>query len=132
MTLVIGAFTIGLILSLLSLGVLISFRILRFCDITVDGSITLGAATTAVLLVDGTPPWLATLAGTVSRHGGGIRHRHPAHAFPGAGAAVGHPRDDGVVFNQPARHGPQQRAAARRAQPVGRPRGVADAPGRRP
>jgi putative ABC transport system permease protein len=66
MTLVIGAFTIGLILSLLSLGVLISFRILRFCDITVDGSITLGAATTAVLLVKGAPPWLATLAGTIA------------------------------------------------------------------
>lgn len=66
MTLVVGAFTLGLILSLLSVGVLISFRILRYCDITVDGSITLGAATTAILLVHGTPPWLATLAGTVA------------------------------------------------------------------
>lgn len=63
MTLIIGAFTIGLILALLSLGVLISFRILCYCDITVDGSITLGAATAAVLLVKGCPPWLATLAG---------------------------------------------------------------------
>ncbi len=61
MTLVIGAFTIGLILSLLALGMLISFRIQRYCDITVDGSITLGAATAAVLLVHGWPPWAATL-----------------------------------------------------------------------
>ena len=44
MTLVIGAFTIGFILALLSIGVWISFRVLRFTDITVDGSITLGAA----------------------------------------------------------------------------------------
>lgn len=62
MTLVLGAFTIGLILSLLALGMLLSFRIQRYCDITVDGSITLGAAIAAVLLVHGWPPWAATLA----------------------------------------------------------------------
>ena len=62
MTLVMGAFTIGFILALLSIGVWISFRVLRFTDITVDGSITLGAAVTAVLLVRGWSPWSATLA----------------------------------------------------------------------
>ncbi|MCF8366773.1 MAG: ABC transporter permease [Bacteroidales bacterium] len=62
MNLIIGAFTIGLILSLLSLGMLISFRMIRFTDITVDGSITLGASLTAVLIMAGWSPWLATLA----------------------------------------------------------------------
>jgi len=62
MSLVIGAFTMGLILSLLSLGMLISFRMIRFTDITVDGSITLGASLTAVLISGGWNPWLATLA----------------------------------------------------------------------
>lgn len=66
MTLVIGAFTIGFILALLSIGVWISFRVLRFTDITVDGSITLGAATTAILLVHGQPAWLATLAAVLA------------------------------------------------------------------
>lgn len=66
MTLVIGAFTIGLILSLLTIGVWITFRVLRYTDITVDGSITLGAATTAILLVQGQPPWLATLAAVLA------------------------------------------------------------------
>ncbi len=60
MTLIIGAFTIGLILSLLSLGMLISFRMIRFTDITVDGSLTLGASLTAVLIMAGWSPWLAT------------------------------------------------------------------------
>ena len=46
-----GAITLGLIFSLLALGVLISFRILSFRDLTVDGSITLGGAVTATLLV---------------------------------------------------------------------------------
>ncbi len=62
MTLVIGALTMGLIISLLSIGVWLSFRILRYCDITVDGSITLGASVCAVMLIGGWSPWIATLA----------------------------------------------------------------------
>jgi putative ABC transport system permease protein len=63
MTLLLGAWTIGLILSLLALGVFVSFRVFRFPDITTDGSITLGAAVAAVLLMKGAPPLVATLAG---------------------------------------------------------------------
>ena len=44
MTLVIGAWTIGIILTLLAIGVYVSFRICDFADITTDGSFTLGAA----------------------------------------------------------------------------------------
>ncbi len=61
MNLIIGAFTIGLILSLLSMGMLISFRMIKFTDITVDGSFTLGASITAVLIMSGWSPWLASL-----------------------------------------------------------------------
>jgi putative tryptophan/tyrosine transport system permease protein len=60
MTLLVGSFTMGLILSLLALGVLISFRILAFRDLTVDGSIALGGAVAAALLAAGWNPWLAT------------------------------------------------------------------------
>jgi len=63
MTLLLGATTIGLILALLALGVYLSFRIFNFPDITADGSITLGASVTAMLLVHHWSPWLATLAG---------------------------------------------------------------------
>jgi len=62
MSLLIGAMTIGFILSLLALGVLLSFRIFAFPDITAEGSITLGAAVAAALLVKGTSPLLATTA----------------------------------------------------------------------
>ena len=62
MTLLLGALTMGLILSLLGLGIYISYRIFGIADITVDGSITLGAAICAVLIVKGTHPLLATLA----------------------------------------------------------------------
>ena len=65
MTLLIGALIIGLILSLLALGVLVSFRIFSMPDITTDGSITLGASIAAVLLVKGVNPVLATAAGAL-------------------------------------------------------------------
>jgi putative tryptophan/tyrosine transport system permease protein len=63
MTLLIGATTIGLILALLAMGVYLSFRIFNFPDITADGSITLGAAVTATLLVKNVSPAVATVAG---------------------------------------------------------------------
>ena len=70
MSLLIGALTIGFILSLLALGVYVSFRIFDFPDITAEGSITLGAAVTATLLVNGWSPLAATgmgfLAGLVA------------------------------------------------------------------
>ncbi|MGH7789707.1 MAG: ABC transporter permease [Candidatus Binatia bacterium] len=63
MTLLIGALTLGLIMSLLALGVYVSFRIFGLADITVDGSLTFGAAVTAVLIVvHGVDPALATAA----------------------------------------------------------------------
>lgn len=65
MTLLLGALTIGLILSLLAMGVFISFRIFEIPDITTDGSITLGASIAAVLLVNQVNPFLATAAGAL-------------------------------------------------------------------
>lgn len=61
-----GAVEIGLIFSLVALGVFISFRLLRFPDLTVDGSFPLGGAVCAVLIAQGINPWLATLAGTAA------------------------------------------------------------------
>jgi putative tryptophan/tyrosine transport system permease protein len=62
MLLLIGALTVGLILSLLALGIFISFRIFEFPDITADGSITLGGSVAAVLLVAHVDPVTATAA----------------------------------------------------------------------
>jgi len=62
MLLLVGALTIGLILSLLALGIFISFRIFEFPDITADGSITLGGSVAAVLLVAHVDPVTATAA----------------------------------------------------------------------
>jgi putative ABC transport system permease protein len=48
------------------LGVFITFRVLDFPDLTVDGSLPLGAAVTATLIVHGQSPWLATLVGVAA------------------------------------------------------------------
>jgi len=64
MTLLIGALTLGIILALLALGVYISYRIFDIADITVDGSLTFGAAVASVLLVKhGVHPLWASGAG---------------------------------------------------------------------
>src|SRR5437868_10101702 len=55
-----GALEIGLIFSLVALGVLISFRILNFPDLTVDGSFPLGGAVAATLIASGQDPFIAT------------------------------------------------------------------------
>src|SRR5262245_43905085 len=57
-----GAIEIGLVFGLVGLGVFLSFRVLNFPDLTVDGSFPLGAAVCATLIVHGVNPWLATLA----------------------------------------------------------------------
>ena len=55
-----GALEIGLIYGLVALGVFLSFRVLSFPDLTVDGSFPLGAAVAASAIVGGLDPYLAT------------------------------------------------------------------------
>lgn len=60
----------GLIYALISFGVYITYSILDFPDLGVDGTFPLGAAITAVLLTKGVSPWLtlplSMLAGTLT------------------------------------------------------------------
>ena len=48
----------GLIYGILSLGIYITYKILDFPDLTVDGSFPLGAAVTALLITKGVNPYL--------------------------------------------------------------------------
>lgn len=51
----------GLGYALMALGVYLTFRVLDFPDLTVDGSFPLGAAVTARLILNGVDPFVATL-----------------------------------------------------------------------
>lgn len=64
-----GAVELGLIYSLVALGLYLSYRILDIADLTVDGSFTLGAAVSAVFTVAGRPflgLFLSLLAGALA------------------------------------------------------------------
>ncbi|GAA1155977.1 MULTISPECIES: ABC transporter permease [Nesterenkonia] len=61
----ITAFELGLIYAIMALGVYLTFRILNFPDLTVDGSFTSGAATAAILITNEVDPFLATAAAFV-------------------------------------------------------------------
>ena len=56
----------GLAYGLVTLGVYITFRVLAFPDLTVDGSFPLGGAVAAILIVSGVNPWLATLVALIA------------------------------------------------------------------
>ncbi len=73
-----GTMEQGLMYAIMVLGVYLTFRILDYADLSVDGSFTLGAATATSLIVGGTDPWLATgmafIAGTLAGLFTGILH----------------------------------------------------------
>ena len=54
-----GAIEQGLVYGIMALGVYITFRVLNFPDLTVDGSLPLGAAVCSVCIISGWPPFLA-------------------------------------------------------------------------
>lgn len=58
----ISAVELGLLYAIMALGVYLTFRILEFADLTVDGSFTTGGAVAAISIVNGVNPWAATVA----------------------------------------------------------------------
>lgn len=61
-----GAVESGAIYAIMALGVYLTFRVLNFPDLTVDGSFVTGAAVTAVSILHGVPPILATILGALA------------------------------------------------------------------
>ena len=66
MNLVVSAIGQGLLWALLGLGLYLTFRILDFCDMTVEGTFPLGAATAVTAITNGVSPLLATLLAVVA------------------------------------------------------------------
>ena len=61
-----GAIEIGLIYSLVAIGVYITFKIIDFPDLTVDGSFTLGAAVCTSMIFSGYNPYIATFVAIIA------------------------------------------------------------------
>lgn len=73
-----GALEQGLLWSIMVLGIYLTFRVLDYADLTVEGSFPLGAAVAAKLISDGYDPWLsigvALAAGALAGIVTGILH----------------------------------------------------------
>lgn len=74
----IGTLEQGLMYAIMVLGVYLTYRILDYADLSVDGSFTLGAATAAILIFKGVNPWMATglsfIAGSLAGVFTGVLH----------------------------------------------------------
>lgn len=60
MNLIVSAIGQGLLWALLGLGLYLTFKILNFADMTVEGTFPLGAAVAGANLAHGMAPYLAT------------------------------------------------------------------------
>lgn len=103
--LIIPTLSQGLLWSLLALGVYITFRVLDFADMTVEGSFPLGAAICVYFLIRDHHPLLALLAaglfGRRCRHRDGTSSHEASHPV----AACRNPFHDCPLFRQPAYYG---------------------------
>lgn len=61
-----GAVESGFIYAIMALGVYLSFRVLDFPDLTVDGSFVTGGAIAAMSIINGVPPIFATILGAIA------------------------------------------------------------------
>ncbi|WP_429142991.1 ABC transporter permease [Anaerotaenia torta] len=70
LSILLGVVEEGLVYAIMALGVYITYKILDFPDLSVDGTFPLGGAVTAVLIIAGVPPiatlFLAFLAGAAA------------------------------------------------------------------
>lgn len=65
MDIVINALEQGLLFALVAMGVYITYKILDFPDLSVDGTFPLGASISAALLINGVNPWISILVATI-------------------------------------------------------------------
>lgn len=62
LNIILGAFALGSLWAVMTMGVYITYRLLDIADLSVEGTLVTGAAVGAVLITGGTNPWIATFA----------------------------------------------------------------------
>ena len=65
MEVILNALEQGLLFSLVAMGVYITYKILDFPDLSVDGTFPLGASISAAMLIRGINPWITILVATL-------------------------------------------------------------------
>lgn len=72
MTIYLSAISQGFLWGIMGIGLYITFRILRFADLTAEASFTMGAAIAVSLAVEGVHPMIATLSAVLGGMGAGL------------------------------------------------------------
>lgn len=72
MDVILGAISLGLLWSIMTLGVYLTYRILDLADLSVEGTIALGGAVAARMIAGGVNPWISTLCAIVAGLLGGF------------------------------------------------------------
>lgn len=107
---VLSTLQLGLVYSVLGLGLFLSFRILNTPDLTVDGSFVTGMAISAVLTLAG-HPILGLAAAFAGGLGAGSVTGSASYPIENPADSGGYSDDDGAVFRESEDHG-------RQAEPV--------------
>ena len=69
-TIIFGILEEGLVYAIMALGVYITYKILDFPDLSVDGTFPLGAVLSGVLIIQGVDPWLCLVISFAAGGGG--------------------------------------------------------------
>jgi putative ABC transport system permease protein len=69
---ILSAIALGLLWTIMTLGVYITYRILDVADLSVEGTIVLGGSVAARMIAGGSNPWIATLCAIVAGLFGGF------------------------------------------------------------
>lgn len=56
----------GMLYGIMSMGVMLSYKVLNISDLSVDGTFPLGIAVSAILIINGVNPWIALLVSFVA------------------------------------------------------------------
>ena len=66
-----GSIAQGLIWGIMALGLYISYKLLDYADLTVDGSLCTGGAVAAICIINGVNPWIALIFAALAGMAGG-------------------------------------------------------------
>lgn len=95
----------GLIWGIMALGVYITFRLLDFADLTVDGSFATGGAVTVMMTINGHSIWVSLLCACIAGLLAGLCTGLVTYQAWYSTDPCRYPDTDRAVFDQPEYHG---------------------------
>ena len=100
----------GLIWGIMALGVYITFRLLDFADLTVDGSFATGGAVTVMMTINGHNIWISLLCACHCRTSCRAVHRSVTYKARYPADPCRYPDTDCALFHQSEYHGPPRKS----------------------